>query len=159
MTRSSGTPPAPAPAEPYPSLAVVERELNRAEVSHQQHAQGLDTKAGLVLGAAGVIVALAVGHRSLSLTGGQVSAVAAGVAAARAFLPRTGGIINPSELQERYLDQPERTTRLTLLATRVDLFQADEEALKVKFLSLRVAVVFLLVAAVDVCVGSIVDVL
>ena len=102
--------PASSPSNPYPSLRVIEVELDRAEVSSQQRAQGLDTKAGVVLGAAGVIVALAVGHTSLWLTVGQVAAVLAGVAAAAAFFPRTGGIINPSRLQERYLDQPELTT-------------------------------------------------
>lgn len=149
--------PASSPSDPYPSLRVIEVELNRAEVSYQQRAQGLDTKAGLILGAAGVIVALAVGHKSVWLTVGQVAAVLAGVAAAAAFFPRTGGIINPSQLQERYLDQPELTTRLTLLATRVDLFQADEESLKRKFGRLRASVVFLLLAAAAVCVGSIVE--
>lgn len=143
---------------PYPSLGVIESELDRSELSFQQRAQSLDGKAGLILGAAGVIVALASADESVLRTVGQGFAVAAGVAAAWAFLPRTGGTINPAQLQALYLDQPELTTRLTLLATRVDLYRADEESLRRKFRRLLLAVAFLLVAAVAVFAGSILDV-
>jgi len=148
----------PDPVEMYPSLQVVEDELDRAELASQQRAQSLDGKAGLILGAAGVIVALAAAHESVLRTVGQGFAVAAGAAAGWAFLPRTGGTINPAGLQEHYLDQPELQTRLTLLATRTDLYQADEESLKRKFRRLRWAVGLLLLAAVAVFAGSILDV-
>jgi len=149
---------APDPAELYPSLEVIEGELDRSELSYQQRAQSLDGKAGLVLGAAGVIVALAAAHESVLRTVGQGFAVLAGIAAGWAFLPRTGGTINPAELQEHYLDQSELRTRLTLLATRVDLYSADEESLKRKFRRLLVSVGLLLLAAVAVFAGSILDV-
>jgi hypothetical protein len=147
-----------APAELYPSLRFIEAELDRSELSYQQRAQSLDGKAGLVLGAAGVVVALAATHESVLRTVGQGFAVAAGIAAGWAFVPRTGGTINPSTLQEFYLDQPELATRLTLLATRVDLYRADEESLKRKFRRLLVSMGLLLLAAVAVFAGSILDV-
>lgn len=145
-------------SDPYPSLQIVEAEVGRAELSSQQRTQSLDSKAGLILGAAGVIVALAAGHESVPRTVGQAFAVGAGIAAGLAFLPRTGGVINPRALQDRYLDKPELMTRLTLLATRLDLYQADEDALRRKFRRLRVAVGLLLAAAVAVLFGSILDV-
>lgn len=145
-------------SDPYPSLQVVEAELDRAELASQQRTQSLDSKAGLILGAAGVIVALAVGHESVLLTVGQGLAVLAGGTAGLAFFPRPGGAINPQSLLDRYLDQPDQQTRLTLLATRADLYQAGEEALKRKFFWLRWSVALLLLAAAVVLAGSIVDV-
>lgn len=143
--------------DPYPSLQVVEAELDRAELASQQRTQSLDSKAGLILGAAGVIVALTVGHESVLRTVGQALAVVAGITAGRAFFPRPGGAINPQSLLDRYLEQPAQQTRLTLLATRADLYQAGEEALKRKFYWLRWSVALLLLAAAAVLAGSIVD--
>lgn len=145
------------PADPHPSLAVIDAQLDRSELSFQQRAQSLDGKAGLILGAAGVVVALASADESILRTVGQGFAVAAGAAAAWAFLPRTGGTIDPAELRALYLDQPEFTTRLTLLSTRVVLNEADERSLRQKFGRLLLAVAFLLVAAVAVFAGSVLD--
>jgi len=105
----------------------------------------------------GVIVALASGHESAVSAVGQGLAVGGGIAAGLALLPRTGGAINPQALQDRYLDKAELTTRLTLLATRLDLYQADEDALRRKFRRIRIAVLLLLAAAAAVLIGSIFD--
>jgi len=65
--------------------------------------------------------------------------VAAGVAAGAGVLPRSSGAIDPQSLLDRYPDQPEQQTRQTLLTTRANFHQADEEALNRAFRRLRVA--------------------
>jgi uncharacterized membrane protein len=136
----------------------VETQLDRAETSYQQRAQSLDGKAGLLLTAAGVIVGFANTSVSVATTIGQGWAVLAAAMAIWAFLPRVGGIIEPGRLEERYLNQPELTTRLVVLGTRIALYRADEEALRRKNHRLRLALFALFIAAVAVLIGTILKV-
>lgn len=152
--------PAPRPvirAEQVPSLDIVEAALQQEDESYRDRANGLDTKAGVVLSAAGVIVALVGTHASVAGLIAQLAAIAAGVAAVATILPRVDKAIGPRHLRDRYLQTDPITTRLYVLNTRILLHERNEERLVDKALRLKIATALLLLSAITIAVGGIVD--
>ena len=84
------------PAQPNPgSLEAIRAELDLERAALDKRGDSVDTRAGLVLGFAGVMAGLALGAKSLfALPGVAVAAVAA-IQAARVFWPRYQSKINP----------------------------------------------------------------
>lgn len=147
------------PVDPseVPSLGVVEDAVSRQEASYRDRAGGVDTKAGVLLSAAGVIVVLVGAEPATAGLVGQCLAVAAGAAAVAAFLPRVDKSISPARLRDRYLAVDPVRVRLILLNTRIDLITADENRLIRKLRWLKVASLLLLLATVAVVVGGMVN--
>jgi hypothetical protein len=141
-----------------PSLKIVERTLTREEDSFRLRAHAIDTKAGLLLSASGVLIALVGGKPSLAGLVAQLFSMGAGGVAVAALWPRVDKGIGPRELRDRYLTTPATVTRLVLLNTRIDLHAKDEEHLIKKARRLRVAALLLLSAALAVVLGAIVQV-
>lgn len=131
----------PSSIEPtrLPSLAVVEAVLVREEDSYRQRAQSIDTRLGLLLGAAGVFVAFVGSRPSIAGLVGQAVAVCAGGAAVHGMGPRVDKGIAPRKLQDRYLAADPTLTRMRLLNTRLELYEKDETALFTKARRLRAA--------------------
>ncbi|CCG02218.1 hypothetical protein [Blastococcus saxobsidens] len=150
------TPPRIDP-HPVPSLDVVESALVRVEGSYRTRASSLDTKNGLVLAAAGVLVALVGARPEIAGLIGQVIAVAAGAAAVRSLGLRVDKAIDVGLLRDRYLGVDPTTARLVLLNTRIDLQARDEQQLLVKLRFLRLAAALRLGASVAILVGAIVN--
>jgi hypothetical protein len=150
------TAPEPIDLAGIPSLGIVETTLTREEDSFRVRANGIDTKAGLLLSASGVLIALVGGKPSVAGLVAQLLSVGAGGVAVAALWPRVDKGIGPRKLRDRYLTTPVAVTRLILLNTRIDLHAKDEEHLMEKASRLRVAAVLLLSAALAVVVGSIV---
>lgn len=140
-----------------PSLDVVEAALAREEDSYRQRAQSIDTRLGLLLGAAGVLVAFVGGRSSIAGLVGQVVALAAGGAAVLGLWPRVDKGIAPRKLRDRYLAADPTLTRMRLLNTRLELHEKDEVGLMTKARRLRAAALLLLSAATTIVVGSIVE--
>jgi hypothetical protein len=140
-----------------PSLDVVESALARVEDSYRTRASSLDTRNGLVLAAAGVLVALVGAEPGIAGLLGQVMAVAAGAAAVRSLGLRVDKVIDVGLLRDRYLGVDPTSTRLILLNTRIDLHIKDEQQLWVKVRFLRLAVTLLVGATAAILVGAIVD--
>lgn len=139
-------------------MTVIEAALDKADLSYQTRAQGLDGKAGFLLGAAGVVVTFAGAQSTIAVVIAQGLAVFSAVTAVWSFAPRIGGEIDPDPLIENYLTKSELETRVTLLATRRDLHKADEEALRSKLRRLRGSMILLLASAVSLLVGSILNI-
>jgi hypothetical protein len=162
---------APAPALPppaaqnlppvtlaqVPSLPAIEAELDRGDSSYRERSNSLDTKAGTILSADGVIVAL-VGIRS-SVAGviGQVFAVVSGAAAIWTLMPRVDKGIAPKQLFDNYLQREEVQTRLKLLATKLPMQVKNEARLFVKAQRLKLAAGLLLASAAAIVVGGILN--
>jgi hypothetical protein len=144
------------PELPYPSMSVVRAELDIELSLLERRSASVDTKAGLVLGFAGVLVGLTKDTSSWITVGGQILAVLAAVVAIRAFLPRYGGAVNPLALRRKYLTTDEAVTKLLILDTRLVIKEQDEDALKTKARRLRAAVVILLLAIAVIVASSVV---
>lgn len=138
-----------------PSLDFVRAELDREQESHERRASQVDTKAGLILAAAGVVVAFRAAQPTLLGVLAQVAAAVAGGLAILAFLPRVAGTVSPLELRTRYVQRPEHVTKLVVLDTRLSIHADDEQQLKVKAKQLRRAVITLGVAVALAVLGSI----
>jgi len=137
---------------------VIRRELDLEAAAQERRGSALDTKAGLVLGFAGVIVSLTATATARGFQ--QAASVAAGVAAVLAvlaFRPRRGLGIAPARLRARYLLAPVETTERALLDTRVDLYEKDEALLRRKLLLMQWAVPLLALAVLIAVAGGIVN--
>src|SRR4051794_24451423 len=115
------TAPEPIDLAGIPSLDIVEHTLTREEDSFRFRANGIDTKAGLLLSASGVLIALVGGKPSSAGLVAQLLSMGAGGMAVAALWPRVDKGIGPSKLRDRYLTTPVAVTRLVLLNTRIDL--------------------------------------
>jgi hypothetical protein len=140
-----------------PSLEVVEAALAREEDSYRHRAAGIDTRAGLLLGAAGALVALVGTQPTLAGAGAQVLAAGAGGAAVLTLWSRVDKGIAPRSLRNRYLAVDPVRTRLILLNTRLEVHAQDERQLVTKARRLRVSAALLLVATAVIVVGGIVS--
>lgn len=100
--------------------ARVEAERER----HTAHAESLDGKAGILLGFAGVVVALRGGGRAswIGIAGLLLTALAA-LFAVLAFAPRPFAVLEVRHLRDRYLRADARFTRLTLVDTEIEMIE------------------------------------
>lgn len=127
------------------SLALI-REQVQTELDRQlRHFDGLDTKAGIVLGFAGAIVAISERVIAIGLWGRGLAAAAAFLALL-AFFPRNYPVLNTRRLRETYLRSGEKFTELHLLDTQVEMTEEAASLLKRKSLALKAAIVALAVS-------------
>jgi len=104
--------------EGLPSLDLVASRVE-VQLDHQlRHFDGLDNKAGIVLGFAGVLVAIADGFEALAIAG-RIGAVGAALLALWAFLPRKYPVLDTRKLRDRYLRADSGFTKLHLLDTQI----------------------------------------
>lgn len=103
------------------SLELVASEVKSELEQQLRHFEGLDTKAGIVLGFAGVLVALSGKVEPLVGRVGLGLAALAALLAVWAFFPRTFPVLDLSQLRERYLTAEPEFTALHLLDTRLEM--------------------------------------
>jgi hypothetical protein len=123
-------------------------EISRSERDAQlSHFDSLDTKAGLALGFAGVLIALGNGSGSVIGLTAVVLAALSAVAAVSSFWPRQFPSIDPTRLGDYALS--ERVfTQLTVLDTLEVMMIQTSQMLEVKSRRLKWALVSLTVGAV-----------
>jgi uncharacterized membrane protein YfcA len=141
-----------------PSLDVLERVLADAQESYRFRAGSIDTKAGLTLGAVGVVVALIGVTPSSAGMVGQIFAIVAGVMCLLALRPRTGPAVNPAKLRDSYLTTDPFTTRLQYLNVGIEEWEKDDALLKKKNQQFEAAAVMLLLAVAAVIAGAVASV-
>lgn len=152
---SLGSPPNQQP--PLPSFDLVRAELDREQESHERRAGQVDTKAGLILAAASVIVSVRSATPSLLGLLAQTAAATAGGLAIWAFFPRVAGTVSPLRLRSAYIHQPVEVTKLVVLDTRLSVHADDEQQLITKANRLRWAVAALGLAVVLALGGAILN--
>lgn len=133
--------------EEYPSLRFTANATLRALDAQVDQIKGIDTKAGLVLGASGVILAVLVGpswvqdHTKtttvlLALALGAFSFASA--CAVAAIWPRRVDIPpNPTRLFDEYLTRPEAETLHEVVKRQVDVYETNESAIGTKSTTLK----------------------
>jgi hypothetical protein len=156
----SGEPTSTGTDEPA-SLKLIAQRVSRELAALNGHAESLDTKAGVVLGFAGVLVGLgATAQNAVSATVlfqlGLGVAVLAGICAAAAFFPRRYPVIEVRPLRDGYLAQPEPTTRLVLLDTEITMVRRAAALVRLKGRLMKVSILALVVAVALMVAGTLV---
>lgn len=139
-----------------PSLELVASEVAAELTAQERRGDALDSKAGILLGFAGVIVGLA-GQRlsgPVSDAGIAVGALAA-IAAGAAFLPRSFPALDPARLRESYLRADVEFTRLRLLDTQVAMHGYTQRLLGRKAKLVTAAALLLGLAVILTVAGAI----
>jgi hypothetical protein len=138
-----------------PSLSILGEEITAALAAQERHGDALDSKAGILLGFAGVLVGLSVANlRGNVAHAGAASAAAAALCAGAAFVPRTFPALAPLRLRNSYLTAQEEFTRLRLLDTRIVLYQETESVLRKKAALVTAAAVLLGIGVILMVIGS-----
>lgn len=105
-------------AEGLSSLDLIAWRVE-VQLEHQlRHFDGLDNEAGIVLGFAGVPVAIAGRFGPLAFAS-RIVAVAVGLLALWAFLPRKYPVLDTRRLRDRYLRADPGFTKLHLVDTQI----------------------------------------
>lgn len=143
---------------PLPSLTILLAQVATERRTMNAHAESLDSKAGVVLGFAGVLVGLgATASAAVTTTRafqiGLILAVVSAVLAAWAFLPRRYPVLEVGELRQSTLTASPEETRLELLDTQIEMIRETATLLQHKGWRVRASVGCLAVAAALVVAG------
>ena len=118
-------------ANGLPSLDLVASRV-RAQLEHQlRHFDGLDNKGGIVLGFAGVVVAIAE-QLNLPTIAGRLAAAIAALLALWAFLPRRYPVLDTRKLRDRYLRADPEFTKLHCSTRRSEWRSVPQHSLTVR---------------------------
>ncbi len=134
-------------AERFPSFDIVAEEIRTQVDQQQRQFDALDTKAGVILGFSGVLMALT-GDRQGRLTGATVLlAMLAVLLAVLAFYPHRFPLVDLSSLRNQYLSAESEFTAFRLLDSRLQMWRDGKKMLKLKARYLAGAILFLTAAA------------
>lgn len=144
-----------------PSLDLVARQVALERQTMNSHAESLDTKAGVVLGFAGVLVGLgATAQQAISaevpFEVGLGFAVLSALLAALSFLPRRYPVLEVARLRESNLTASVHETTLELLDTEIQMVQEAAALVRTKGRRVQSAVISLAVGASLVVAGTLV---
>jgi hypothetical protein len=137
-----------------PSLEPILAEVRYEREGQLRHFDALDQKAGILLGFAGALVALAPTQANPVVDVGRGLAVIAAGAALSAFWPRRyRAIVDLRLLRERYLAADQVFTLQTILDTQIAATQGTYRTLASKVRRLKLAMISLAAAAGVVALG------
>jgi hypothetical protein len=142
-----------------PSLELLLDQVVSERQTVSDHAESLDTKAGVVLGFSGVVVGLGAtagvaDTNTVLFKIGLVAAVLAAVLAALAFLPRGYPVLEVRRLRDGYLTESETYTRLRLLDTEIAMVEQGRALVQTKGRRVWGSVICLALAAAFVVSGT-----
>jgi hypothetical protein len=126
-------------------LELIHASFERERDRDLAHFDALDTKAGVIVGFAGVLVTIQRGTGWIATLGALVG-VGAAFTGLAAFLAGRFPTLEPSHLRS-YLTSEERITTLALVDTYLDLLEAGRDLIRTKALRLKFAVILLAVSA------------
>lgn len=139
------------------SLSVLDTEVRDQLASQLSHFESLDAKAGVLLGFAGLFVALAPGSDSTWIDVARFAGVVSAVLALLAFLPRNYPVLDLLRLRQRYLSAEPDFTRLTLLDTHIQMLEQARRLIEQKASRLKIAIGALLLAIALAFIGLLVE--
>jgi hypothetical protein len=139
-----------------PSLSLLGDEVKDELAAQQRRFDALDSKAGVVVGFAGVLVPLSLAnlHGTLAHLGTGAAALAA-LLAAVAFVPRRTPVLNVRQLRENYLASSEDFTKLRILDSRVLMYETASATVERKANLVTAAVVALGLAVIVTVIAGI----
>ncbi len=138
------------------SLAPILATVRSEREAQLRHFDALDTKAGVILGFAGALVALAPSG-NLIVEGGRAFSLASGLLALWTFWPRSYPVLELRSLRELYLSAEPEFTELHLLDAQVRMAEKGAISLSRKAWRLRYGMTALAIGAVLTAVGLGVD--
>jgi hypothetical protein len=133
-------------AQDISSIDVISEEVERKRQMQVAHFEALDAKAGLVMGFAGALVALAPAGSRVMLGFARAGAVASGLASLATFWPRDYWSTDLRPLRNKYLAAEVPFAKLHLLDTKIEMTERNATTLAEKASRLRIAMVLLAVA-------------
>ena len=122
----------PAAGPDPASLEIIHAELDRRQAACDARWNAVDTKAGLLLAAAGVLIGFNADKPSVLTVLAELAAAGSGAAAIRSMFPRKGHEINPKVLLDDFYMRPGDETRQELIRGRLDVLTEDDEAIATK---------------------------
>lgn len=117
---------------PAVPLEVIRAELDRVQGSCETRANGVDTKAGLILATAGVLVGFHADDPTVWDRIAALFALAAGGLAIYAFHPRAGRAVSPETLYQAHLSDPGIDVLHEMVKGRIHVWKLDEASLTTK---------------------------
>ena len=138
------------------SLELIADQIVREREEQSRHFQGLDTKAGIVLGFSGVLIGL--GFQTTSVMGvvGLGAAVLASILAVAAFFPRRYPVLETRRLRERYAEAEARFRRVHLLDTQIRMIEETSLLIERKAVRLKVPLLSLSAGGLLFSAGTVV---
>ena len=118
------------------SLAIVVDEVRVERQMQLSHFDSLDSKAGIVLGFAGALVALTPSGFSALVSAGRALAIVSGFSALWTFWPRRYWSTDLRPLRDKYLAAEPAFTTVRLLDTQIDMIERMGHILQNKALRL-----------------------
>jgi hypothetical protein len=145
-----------SPLPSLPSLDLLDSESIRQLEVQERRSDSLDSKAGVVLGFAGVLVPLSIAnlHSNVAHVGTGFAALAA-LLASVGFFPRNSPALNLRHLRDTYLTAEEGFTRLRVLDTRIAMYERTNRRLQVKATAVSSSMAALAVAVIVTVVAGI----
>ena len=139
------------------ALDVVEQVVLYERDAQLKHWDALDAKAGVMLGFAGALAALAPADVNALVDVGRLTAVAGALVAVWAFWPRGYGSVKVRAFRERYLASEPTFARLHLTDSQIAAAEELAVTLDRKATRVKWAMALLAAAAMLVAVGLIVN--
>jgi hypothetical protein len=122
------------------SLDVVLEAVQRQRAAQLAHFDATDTKAGVILGFAGALVALSPSHHGIFIAAGRWTAVLSGLLAPASFWPRQYWQVDLRELRDGYVAAEPSFTRLKLLDSEIVMEGRVRETIELKVNLLKFAI-------------------
>lgn len=113
-----------------------------------RHFDALDSKAGIILGFSGAIVAISGARNGILAEAGLILAAIAAAAALVAFIPRQFPVIDVRVLRDKYLRAERQFTELFVLDTQIHMNIQAANLLRRKSALLKASICALLTSAV-----------
>lgn len=114
------------------SLDLVAAEARNELATQLRHLEGLDAKAGIVLGFAGVLVVLGSRSKGVLAGAGLSLAVVTALFALSAFLPRAYPALKLRGLRDRYAGADEVFAKVEIMDTYIAMSERASVLLEVK---------------------------
>jgi hypothetical protein len=138
------------------SVGLIREEVRAEHETQLRSFEALDAKAGIVLGFAGALAAIAPLDRNVFVDIGRMAAVAGALLALTSFWPHSLPILETEPLRDLYLNADPRFTSRRLLDTSIEIVNGTRELMIKKGRRLKFAMAVLVSATLLVGVGSLV---
>ena len=136
------------------SLGLVKEIVRDERAAQLTHFDALDTKAGVILGFAGALVALSPSGRSIPVGLGKLAALMSAILAISTFWPRRFWNLDVRAVRDEYLAVDPRFAELRILDTQIAIAKRNDGALARRGGQLKAAMVALGVSAFFVGLGT-----
>ena len=141
-----------------PSLDLIAAEVAHERDAQLRHMDAVDTKAGIVLGAAGALVAIASTRLTVELIGGLTIGLGSALLAMTVLLPYSFPGWDLRGLRDRFLRSETGFARLHVVDTQIVMVERMKALLERKARRLKFAIRLLAAATFCLGVGSIVSI-